>query len=435
MDSFPFSPILRHLITVVALMLVSAVIVSAQVLPGVESLPSRPELPNPLTMLDGTPITTREQWYEQRRPELKTLFQQYVYGYAPAPEGIISTVTSLDPNVFGGRATMKQIEIRFRKAPDRDAPRIRLLLFTPNHVKGRVPVFLITNRCGNHSVLDHPDIVIDRKVWVPTGCKLPGADARGEKADFYCVEYLISRGYAFATFYPGDIAPDDAEFTGGIFDLFADQSVPRESRWGTIAVWAWSIHRVVDYLTTDVRIDRKRICVTGHSRRGKTALLSAALDERIALCVPHQSGTGGCALSRNNNQETVERINKSFPHWFNGVFPRFGGNEDKLPVDQHLLIALVAPRPLLDTEGKKDAWANPDSALEALRAADPVYKLLGVDGMKGTGLVQDDEDVAGEGVGNLVQHRLDTIHTMNQAYWKVILDFADKQLGARPVAR
>jgi hypothetical protein len=184
----------------------------------------------------------------------------------------------------------------------------------------------------------------------------------------------------------------------------------------------------VDYLVTDPDVDADAICVTGHSRRGKTALLAGALDERIALVVPHQSGTGGAALSRDNDQETVERINRVFPHWFSDMFTRFNDNEYRLPIDQHLLMALVAPRPLLETAGIQDRWANYDSALRALRAADSVYEFLGKKGLSGAGVVVGDEPIQGENFGELMQYRLDVKHTLNRDFWKAILDFADAHL-------
>ena len=128
--------------------------------------------------------------------------------------------------------------------------------------------------------------------------------------------------------------------------------------------------------------------MTGHSRLGKTALVAAAFDERIALVVPHQSGTGGCALSRDNDQETVERINRVFPHWFDGVFKEFNRREDRLPIDQNLLECLVAPRPIIDTEGLQDKWSNPGNAFRSLQAADKVYKFLGLRGLVGSGVIR-----------------------------------------------
>ncbi|HEX6985142.1 MAG TPA: acetylxylan esterase, partial [Planctomycetaceae bacterium] len=225
------------------------------------------------------------------------------------------------------------------------------------------------------------------------------------------------------------IDPDKHDFTDGLHACLDYEDVPERSRPGTIAAWAWGLHRAVDYLTTDPDVDPQRICLTGHSRRGKTALFAAAMDERVALVVPHQSGTGGMALSRNNDQETVERINRVFPHWFADEFTSFDGREDRLPVDQHLLTALVAPRPLLETAGLEDVWANYESALRNLRAADPVYELLGKRGLVGDGVLTGDDEMTRDNTGELLQYRLDTKHEFNRDYWRGILDFADLHLG------
>jgi (4-O-methyl)-D-glucuronate---lignin esterase len=240
---------------------------------------------------------------------------------------------------------------------------------------------------------------------------------------------LIDRGYAFATYHNADMDPDVHDFTDGIHPYYADLPWPKETHWGTIAAWAWGLQRCVDYLVTEEALDSEGICVTGHSRRGKTALLAGAMDERIALVVPLQSGTGGCALSRNNDQETVERINRVFPHWFNDTFTEFNDNEAQLPIDQHLLMALVVPRPLLDIGGLQDTWANYESALLALKAADPVWKFLGASGMNGTGVIQGEDPIGGPNFGTILQYRRDTPHRIDKGYWRAILDFADLRLG------
>ena len=158
--------------------------------------------------------------------------------------------------------------------------------------------------------------------------------------------------------------------------------------------------------------------------------MAGAFDERIALVVPHQSGTGGMAMNRDNDQETVARINKSFPHWFSDSFVPFGDcNEAKLPIDQHLLVALVAPRPLFDGEGDQDKWANFDNALRSLQGADKVYKFLGGKGLIGGGVVRGDEPFTDANCGDLVQYRRDEKHVLNRDYWRRILDFADRKLG------
>ncbi len=389
--------------------------------PPVSELPKQAALPDPFTLMDGSKVETPEDWYTKRRPELKSLFQHYMYGFAPDAPKIEAQVLSED-TVFDGKATLRQIEISYPDLSDA-APRIRLALFTPTNAAA-APVFLGMNKCGNQTIADIPELRKFEDRHYHDSCT-KGSGERGYKEDFWCVEYLIDRGYAFAGFHESDIDPDLDDFTDGIHAAYPDFKTPEGASWSTIRAWAWGLHRAVDYLITDPAIDPERVALIGHSRRGKTALLAAALDERVALVVPHQSGTGGAALSRDNDQETVERINRVFPHWFNGNFKFFNDNEAQLPIDQHLLMALVAPRPLLDTMGKKDTWANYESSLRAAKAADPVYKYLGAPGQVGEGLLMDADPVTQESAGNLLQYRLDTKHTLNQDYWKVILDFAD----------
>jgi len=391
----------------------------------VDSLPEKPELPEALVAMDGTPITTAEEWHEKRRPELVALFQHYMYGFAPESPGIVARIERDDADACGGKATLRQIEITFAGLPD-SAPRIHLLLFLPNVVEGPVPVFVMLNRCGNYAVHDDPRILVREGVYANKECAPADAGGRGGEKAAYSVERFIERGYGFATFHQSDIDPDINDFTDGIHP-FLPVAQPADAQWATLRAWAWGLSRCLDYLVTEPRIDAARIGVSGHSRRGKTALLAAALDERFALAAPHQAGTGGTALSRDNTQETVKLINDRFPHWFNGNFKKFNDAVTRLPFDQHLLMALVAPRALIDTEGIQDKWASPDGALRALRAADPVYKLLGAPGMStdSNGLLEKGAAITPENAGNLLQYRLDTRHEMNPDYWEKVLDFAD----------
>ncbi len=398
--------------------------VPAEELPSFDKLPQQTALPDPLTMLDGRKVTTAEQWRAERRPELIRLIEHYMYGRAPAAPQIEAKITKTADSVVGGTATLKEIEIRFVGLPD-SAPRLHLALFVPKSATGPVPVFLGINSCGNAEVVADEAVTIDPNVTNTDKCSTP---LRGSKADFWCVDYLISRGYAFATFHQSDLDPDKHDFTDGIHPFYPEIPAPPESRWGTVAAWAWGFQRCVDSLVTDTAIDSRRICLIGHSRRGKTALWAAALDERVALVVPHQSGTGGMALSRDSQQETVERINRVFPHWFNDAFTAFDNHEARLPFDQHCVVALVAPRHVLDTEGAQDPWANFPRSLDSLKGADAVYKLLGKPGVAGTGLVQDAEPIVGPNFGTILQYRLNEKHTLTRQFWEKILDFADASL-------
>ncbi len=397
--------------------------------PPVDELPDSEELPPALVMRDGTPVQTADQWRTKRRPELIALFQHYMYGVAPPSPGITATVTKTASGLLGGKGALKEIEIKVNGLPE-NAPRIHLAVIYPAAAKGPVPVFLGINSGGNQEVVDSPEITMNPTAWYEKN-QVPQDKDRGAKRDFWCVEQLLDRGYAFATFHQTDMDGDKHDWTDGIHPYYKDLPGSKESHWGTIAAWAWGFSRCIDYLVTDPAINKECIAVIGHSRRGKTALLAGALDERIALVVPHQSGTGGMALSRNNKQETVERINRVFPHWFNDNFVKFNDREAKLPIDQHLLVALVAPRALLDTEGDKDKWANFDAALHGLQEADKVWKLLGAPGIAGEPVATAETKLNSDAVGNLVQYRLDSPHTLHKEYWSGILDFADKQFSRK----
>ena len=201
-----------------------------------------------------------------------------------------------------------------------------------------------------------------------------------------------------------------------------DGSPRTENSWGGLAAWAYGIHRAVDYLVTDPDIDTERIAVMGHSRNGKAALFAGATDDRIALVVSNQSGCGGAALSRRKQGETVKAINDSFPHWFNREFRKFNDNQDQLPLDQHLLISLMAPRPVLVASARGDNWADPEGEFLGLKGAESVYKLFGK-----AGLIVDEMPDTNQLVGaELGYHIRPGEHSVGSADWKVFMDFADQ---------
>jgi hypothetical protein len=395
--------------------------------PTFEDLPEQPALPDPFTMQNGDRVKTPEDWMTMRRPELKALFEHYVYGAAAPEAEIVTSNTAPSQSILNGQGLLRQVTLRFKDLPGDDSPAIRLALFLPAGA-GPVPVFLGLNKCGNYTVLGETGIVYDSETWCHGNCPESVEEGRGVKEEFWSIPYLLSRGYGFATFHESDIDPDKHDFGDGIHAAYPPAAAP-DHRWGTIAAWSWGLRRSIDYLVNDPAVNADQVSVIGHSRRGKTALLTAALDERVALVVPHQSGTGGMALSRNNSEETTERINRIFPHWFCDAFTWFDNQENRLPVDQHLLAALVAPRALFETVGLKDTWANYESSLKTIRAADPVYKFLGAPGISGDGMLAGPTDITRENAGNLAQYRLDTKHTLTRDYWEAILDFADVQFG------
>ena len=390
-----------------------------------EDLPANPELPDPLIMADGSRVGDAATWKNQRRPEIVRLFEHYMFGAAPAaPDNLSFKVEREEKDYFGGKATLKEVVIRF--GPE-GAPPIHLLLVTPNTGKP-APVFLGLNFNGNHTVIADPDVHLT-STWVRKEKGNIASDAhRGKSASRWPFEQAIARGYAVATFYQGDIDPDKKDDWGdGIHPHYfkEGQTRPGAHEWGCIAAWAWGLSRAADYLAQDTNIDKNRICVMGHSRNGKTALLAGAMDERFALTVSNQSGCGGAAISRRRSGETVAVINRNFPHWFCDEFTKFGDNEDKLPLDQHLLVSLMAPRPVLVCSATEDKWADPEGEFAACVGASPVYELLGKGKIGSTDYPQENQ-LIDSAVG---YHVRPGKHNVGAADWKVFMDFADKQLG------
>jgi hypothetical protein len=402
---------------------------SAAGLPEPAALPASKELPDPLVCLDGTRVTNRSQWQAKRKPELKRLFQHYMYGYFPQPQKITASVERQSDSYFNGKATKKEITIRF--GPE-GTPPIHLLLVTPNSRKP-APVFVGLNFNGNHTLLDDPEVALPT-AWMRETKKgvvnnRATDEGRGTDVGVWNIEYVIDHGYGVATFYSGDVDPDKDDPTDGIQPHFAKAGLTRDGdhAWGTLAAWAYGIQRVVDYLHQDKAIDTDRIAVVGHSRNGKTALLAAAFDERIDLVIPSQAGCGGTAPSRGTVGESVKQINDRFPHWFNGTFKAFNEDVHRLPFDQHALIALCAPRPVLLPNAVEDQWANPAGQFEMLQAAEPVYALYGAEGCAAETMPE---------IGTLVDSALGYWirpgkHSMTRDDWEVFLKFADKHSPKR----
>jgi hypothetical protein len=385
-------------------------------------------LPDPLKMSDGRRVTDAAMWKKSRRPELIALYEDNVYGHsAPAPHGVRYVVRDNTPDALGGLATRRQIGILLTGRED--GPRIELLLYIPAKHTGRVPAFLGLNFSGNDTVNADPAILVARRAAPAPGANPP---ARGAGASSWPVELILSRGFALATAFYGDIEPDRAgarnEGIRGTFAINGKVGAPgtiaaAPGEWGAIGAWAWGLSRALDYLATDADIDGKRVAVMGHSRLGKAAIWAGAHDERFAVAYSVQSGEGGVDITRRLFGETIARINDRFPYWFCDRYKTYNGRENDLPVDGHELVALVAPRPVYVSSATEDLWSDPRGEFLAALNAEPVYKLLNAGGLGVTDMPPPDTSV-----GDTIGYHIRTgKHSVTSADWEHFLTFADRQ--------
>ncbi|WP_247235591.1 dienelactone hydrolase family protein [Telluribacter sp. SYSU D00476] len=312
-------------------------------------------LPDVLKLESGKSVTSKKVWEQQRRSEILGLFEEHVYGQFPTSyDKLEYSVKREDPKAMNGKAHLKEMELVVYK--NNKPVKINLVLFVPTAAKGPAPAFLLINNRSRRNT----------------------APERDTLSGFWPAEMVINAGYAVAAFHNSELAPDNKNsYQNGVLQLYPEQ-LNADNGMKAIGAWAWGASRVLDYFEKDPTIDAKRVAVVGHSRGGKASLWAAAQDQRFAICVSNCSGNTGAALSRRNFGETVTRINTTFPHWFSTNYKKYNDKEDELPVDQHMLIALIAPRPIYVTNASKDLWADPTGTFLAMKEAERVYNLFGL---------------------------------------------------------
>jgi hypothetical protein len=341
-----------------------------------------PDLPDPLTLKDGTKVTTPEMWWTRRRPEIVEDFDREIYGRVPAVTPKVNwEVTSRERATNGGVAVItRQLVGRVDNSADTNIiVNIQVTLSTPAEAARPVPV--VMQLMFNYG----PGFGRPRGTNAPGGTNHFTGFAAGSGVDNGPTwqQQVLAKGWGYATLIPTSVQADNgAGLTAGIIGLCNHGERRKADDWGALRAWAWGVSRAVDYFETDPTVDAKRVAIEGHSRYGKAALVAMAYDPRVAVAYVSSSGEGGAKLHRRNWGEVVENVAGSGEyHWMAGNFIKYAGplNWNDLPVDSHELIALCAPRPVFISAGSTngDAWADGNGMFMAAAAAGPVYALLG----------------------------------------------------------
>ncbi len=364
-----------------------------------------------------------EQW-ESRRTKVWSDLQNYIYGPVPTELSLKETsAETINGTHFGGTARLETRQFLIMNKGEDTGRNFGLVIVTPVEQNKAVPVIIMQNFCPNHDVIPHPEIT------KPDGdyFSCAGGGMINSVFTYFFGRYIttppiqdiMTRGYALAVMYPSEFVPDNSEGGRTVLNtLFADQGM--ESRIGAIAAWAAQFSLISDYVEDDPAYSKQ--IAYGHSRYGKSALLAAAFDPNIDAVIAHQSGTGGASLSRDKPGETVADITAGYPHWFTQTYADYAARLDELPIDQHHLLALMAPRPILLGNAKRDVWSDPNGAFRAAQGATPVYGLYGKNGLRQPKLTAFDPEA------DIAFWIRSGTHGVVKEDWPAFLDFLDAHL-------
>jgi hypothetical protein len=354
--------------------------------------------PDVLTAEDGHRVTTLQEWEQVRNPHLYGLFKRYVYGAMPGDiVGVHYETTSVDSSTLDGLAIRKKVTLYF-SATD-TAAKLNVVIYLPRKSAGKVPVFVGYNFGGNGTV---------------------------EQSSQWPLKEILSRGYGVATAWYWDIEPDRADgWQTGIRTRLARVLKTEPYEWSAIGAWAWGLRRIAEYLVTDKKVDPRRLIVIGHSRLGKTAIWAGVEYPRFAMVVSNESGEGGAALSKRDYGETIAIINAKFPWWFAPAYKQYGDDPAALlPIDQHMLLSLIAPRPLYVASAEGDQWSDPKGEFLSAVKAGEVYHLYKKKGVEGEELPALNHPVGGD----IHYHIRPGKHDVTLYDWEQYMNFADQYL-------
>jgi len=362
-------------------------------------------------------VETAADW-PARRAELHALLEREMFGKAP-PRIAELNVDRVEASevALDGKARRRQIRVHLGEGVAMD-----VLIYLPLNAASEngVPLFLGYNFTGNHTIRDEKEIVLPTS-WLRKAKDNQATDEQRANSSRWPVEMITSAGYGLATIYYGDVDPDfDDGWKNGVHQNYPK---PGPADWGSIATWAWGLSRALDAFEMDPEIDATKVAVFGHSRLGKTSLWAGANDTRFAMAISNNSGCGGAALSRRAFGETVKRINTSFPHWFCDNYHKYNDKEGEAAFDQHMLIALMAPRPVYVASAVDDKWADPRGEFLSAKHASPAWELLGQPGLSGDAYPDMDTPLADGRVG---YHVRTGKHNVTEYDWQQYIDFADK---------
>lgn len=426
----------RHLLS---LLMISALLVGEDFAEAQQKLANYDEskilpytLPELLKTQAGKAVTTADEWTQIRRPEVLALFEQHVFGKTPtaATWGKVDfKVTEVKKDALGGKATRKLIHISLPEHPAWAG--MDVMLYTPNGLDKPAPCFVGPSFNGNHAVSPETDIPLSTR-WMRASKDKNIVNnrateaSRGSESSRWPLEMIIGQGCAVATYYYGDVEPDQAEgWKEGLRAVLSKDGAAtewKEGDWGAIGAWAWGLSRIADYLETDADVNAKQLAVIGHSRLGKTSLWAGAQDQRFDVIISNNSGEGGAAIMRRNIGETTAVITKAFPHWFTKTYANYANQEATCPIDKHMLIALAAPRPIYIASAVEDTWADPKGEFLSGLHAEPVYALFG---QKGYGVTV--QPAIDSPVGDSIAYHIRTgKHDVTDYDWEQYLKFAKR---------